>query len=645
MPERQSELAEGVLQELCEAVGAHSGALFLPDGDGALVLAATAGRASAGGTGPLGRILRRDIRESDEQRRTLIIPVPDDDGGLIVLERAGRDDFTADDRALARVYARQLAAKVSGAVAGAGAAWARDLEVIHEIASQLNRLGRLEDVGAALCARTRQVVEYEEARLLVSADHPQAPLTLVALDGAPTGRRGEIMPLAEDGPVSAAIAHCRATGSPLILPDIAAPGPGRIGSWSALIVPLRSEHRVTGVFCLLAARPLAFDEGDLRLLRLLCDQAAVAVENARAIEAREELVEELHALLEISRAASEASDELALAGTLAVKMRIASRMDACVISRWQPDSTMLSTLAMDGIEGSPPLTDIADFPATWAVLRSAEPRVVQSDAVDDALPEARALAEMGGRTLLMLPLTVGGRAIGLIELISLTTPRYFGADEMKVYETMAGSAAAGLENVRLLEQLRHAADVDQVTGVNNHRYLQDRLRQEIARAARGRTALSVLMLDLDYFKPINDRFGHADGDRVLRNVANTIKAHVRANDIVARYGGDEFVVVMPETPAGAAQEVARRVIVGIRERGHELSDGSVVKVGVSGGLALYPDNGRTAALLLQAADGAMYTSKRARQAKPESAQAPPGALPSSRETLLLQTPLAAPAAG
>jgi len=118
------------------------------------------------------------------------------------------------------------------------------------------------------------------------------------------------------------------------------------------------------------------------------------------------------------------------------------------------------------------------------------------------------------------------------------------------------------------------------------------------------------MMDLDKFKPINDRHGHADGDRVLHNIGATIKAELRSHDIVARYGGDEFVVLMPDTSAEHAELVARRVVSGILQGRHELSDGSHVSVGVSAGLAIYPADGRTSAQLLQAADAAMYGAKR-----------------------------------
>ena len=97
---------------------------------------------------------------------------------------------------------------------------------------------------------------------------------------------------------------------------------------------------------------------------------------------------------------------------------------------------------------------------------------------------------------------------------------------------------------------------------------------------------------------------------MLRNIAATIKAHIRSSDIVARYGGDEFVVLMPDTSEQRADQVARRVVAGVLQQTHELSDRTRVTVGVSAGLAIYPSDGRNAAQLLQAADGAMYEAKR-----------------------------------
>jgi len=167
-----------------------------------------------------------------------------------------------------------------------------------------------------------------------------------------------------------------------------------------------------------------------------------------------------------------------------------------------------------------------------------------------------------------------------------------------------------LENVRLVDELRRAADVDQVTGVNNHRYLQERLQQETARSARTDAPFSLLMIDLDDFKSVNDRYGHGDGDRVLAAISNELRLAVRESDIVARCGGDEFVVLMADTDARQARAVARRVIEGVQGHRHQMSDGSGVQVGASAGLAIYPTDGRTPAELLAAADAAMYVAKR-----------------------------------
>jgi diguanylate cyclase (GGDEF)-like protein len=320
-------------------------------------------------------------------------------------------------------------------------------------------------------------------------------------------------------------------------------------------------------------------------------------------------VQELASLLEISEAAATAQDERTLAALLAARVRQQTRTDAAVVACWDDGTTLMRVLSHDGGGAKPETIDVADSVARRKVLREGKPLVIQADS-NDTGAEANQLRQAGAHSLILLPLNAGGRTIGLIELVARSEPRNPGPAEMQACEAMSSLAAAGLEKVRVLEQLRNAADMDLVTGVHNHRYLQERLRQEIARSARSHSPLAVLMLDLDKFKPINDRHGHADGDRVLHNIAATIKAHVRTSDIVARYGGDEFVVLMPDTDEESADQVARRVVKGVLKQHHELSDRSRVTVGVSAGLSVYPSDGRTSAQLLQAADAAMYAAKR-----------------------------------
>ena len=152
---------------------------------------------------------------------------------------------------------------------------------------------------------------------------------------------------------------------------------------------------------------------------------------------------------------------------------------------------------------------------------------------------------------------------------------------------------------------------DPLTGLHNRRYLMDRLVQEMQRADRHGEPLAFAMLDLDGFKPINDQFGHVVGDKVLRAVGNAIAKCVRVSDIAARYGGDEFAVILPQTPAEGAARVCERMLRTISELMLQDEQGAQCKVTASLGLAYYPaDDIESPEDLVHSADGALYGAKR-----------------------------------
>jgi two-component system cell cycle response regulator len=164
---------------------------------------------------------------------------------------------------------------------------------------------------------------------------------------------------------------------------------------------------------------------------------------------------------------------------------------------------------------------------------------------------------------------------------------------------------------KLQATLEQMVVADPLTGLHNRRYLMDRLVQEMQRSDRHGEPLAFAMIDLDSFKPVNDQYGHVIGDKVLRAVGGAIAKSVRASDVPARYGGDEFAIILPQTPAEGAMRVCERLLRAISEVTLQDDTGRAVKVTASLGLAYYPaDDVETAEDLVHSADGALYGAKR-----------------------------------
>jgi len=152
---------------------------------------------------------------------------------------------------------------------------------------------------------------------------------------------------------------------------------------------------------------------------------------------------------------------------------------------------------------------------------------------------------------------------------------------------------------------------DALTGLSNRRHLDAELARELLSHDRHKRPLAVLMLDVDRFKVLNDTYGHPAGDAVLRQLAKILEECTRRGDTLARFGGEEFVVILPETPAAGAVHLAENIRASVEERGFTIEGGQEVKATISIGLARFPDHGKTAESLISAADAALYRSKQA----------------------------------
>jgi two-component system, cell cycle response regulator len=224
-------------------------------------------------------------------------------------------------------------------------------------------------------------------------------------------------------------------------------------------------------------------------------------------------------------------------------------------------------------------------------------------------------------TAVAVPLVRGDRTMGVIALYGRPTPEPYGDQDVDTLAAFAAQASVAIENVLLHQETEQLSITDGLTGVWNRRYLELSLRKEIERASRFNRPLTVLMIDIDRFKDVNDKFGHQRGDGVLVEVTRRIMGSIRTQiDFVARYGGEEFVVVLPETPCEGGKVVAEKIRSAVRDHPF-VGDGSHLTVTVSLGVAVFPLDGLTAEDLIRAADQAMYRAKRAGRDRVEAPSA------------------------
>lgn len=213
------------------------------------------------------------------------------------------------------------------------------------------------------------------------------------------------------------------------------------------------------------------------------------------------------------------------------------------------------------------------------------------------------------RSELAFPLMSRGRVVGVLNAESQHTDAFSEAD-VALMSAVASQLASCLEVAQLHDTLKREASHDPLTRLNNRRHFLERIQQEIARASEGGETFSIVFLDVDELKRINDTYGHLAGDALLREVSNALMDAVRGEDVVARYGGDEFVVLLPSTPAAAAASVAQRIADGIA-RHRFMAGRELLQIpGVSLGLANFPQDGATAEELLASADATLYRQKR-----------------------------------
>jgi len=326
---------------------------------------------------------------------------------------------------------------------------------------------------------------------------------------------------------------------------------------------------------------------------------------------------ELRHALQMSHDLAATLDPQEVGNLIASHIATAAGATDCALSTWDRIDDRLVTFGYypavrrDRLE---PAYDLTDYPATKAVLLTQKPCLINVDDPDSDPREIAYLNAIGGKSLVILPLVSRGEAIGTVEL---TSPKAnaFGPRQIELARILAREAAMNLDNARLHEEITAQAYRDSLTGLANRARLQERLTHSLSRL-RGRSPnhAALLFIDLDHFKLVNDRFGHAKGDRVLQVVGERIRVCIRPGDTAARMGGDEFAILLEDVASqDEALVVAERVLEALG-RPIDLGDSAPV-VGGSVGLALSGVGGDTGDDLLRSADVAMYAAKAAGRAQ------------------------------
>lgn len=384
---------------------------------------------------------------------------------------------------------------------------------------------------------------------------------------------------------------------------------------AVVAVPIATPHKILGVLGIYYLQPgRQFSGHDRQLLETVARQTAVALENARLYQTA---LEETERRALLYRASLEFGQVLELDALCQAIHRAAARLmpcDTCVIGLFDAERQEVEYVyQVDAIgvwpSGRLPLERglLGFIIRTGISLRitGCDPELEQWFGA-----EPFGEGEQPTVSLLAVPLNIGGQAIGALSIQAEASDAYTSTD-LDALETLAATAAIAIQNARLFNQVQQLATIDALTGVANRRHFFDLARREVERAERYHHPLSLLMIDIDHFKQFNDTYGHVAGDQALRAIAAHLRDNLRENDIIGRFGGEEFLVLLPETGGKQAFRVAERLraAIGVRP---VTTDAGEVSLSVSIGVVSCRSAGQALSLeqLLKRADEALYLAKR-----------------------------------
>ncbi len=367
-------------------------------------------------------------------------------------------------------------------------------------------------------------------------------------------------------------------------------------------VPLVAYDHAIGTLCIYSDQERAFDEGHLELLRVLASEASIAIENARLFQEERTKARHLSLLNLISRDAIATLNPDEVLAKITEQLENGLNYDHIGIALLDYTTRELVVQAESGKRrGALGHRLPLDAGLVGQVARTGKTATYRSlpttqNGPKPVLPDTQ--------TAMALPIFYADHLHGVLYVETVERVD-FSEEESLLLHTLADLISGALHNALTFQKAQEQAITDGLTGVKTHRFFMEALSSEWKRSSRAGRSFALVLMDLDRFKFVNDFYGHLEGDLVLQRVGQILETNCRRSDVVARYGGDEFVILMPETTMEQARQLAAKL------RGWVSADPLLREKNISAsfGIACYPLHGSSPQELIQVADASMYLSK------------------------------------
>lgn len=384
---------------------------------------------------------------------------------------------------------------------------------------------------------------------------------------------------------------------------------------SFLGVPIVFQDKTLGFISLDAGTPHFFEPEHLERLEIFANYTATAITNANLYSDAKLRAEEMSILYEINLAIAAGVGLEKTTQAVFRQLKKVVPIDLFYLALYEPAQKLLSYFMYqengERIDIKPFFMFQKQSLTRFVMEKQQTVYIPDFKAKDSILKEDEVIKVAGfeNRTVLGIPLILRGEVIGVISM-QAAKPNAYNHDQIRLLETIAQQTSIAMDNAKLFEKMQTMAITDSLTGLYNRRYFYMILENEIERVKRYHISLSLIMLDIDHFKLVNDQLGHLAGDKVLASYADVCRSQLRQSDVMFRYGGEEFMILLPESNKEDAMNAAERIRSAVAQTVFETKKGNV-SITTSIGVSEYGEDHPDPNEFVESVDKAMYASKEA----------------------------------